>query len=207
MARSSARLSRTAAFPRPCSTTRLSGSSFATPALPLQQLTLVLHSMLTPYFALKQSSLPAIDFNRYVANKDSASVARKIAEESITLLKNSNQTGRGLPLKNLQDLIRTSRLLPRHWRRTDSRSYSRRKRCCSRALRHPQQPQQHHLLRSQERLHRLRLGRLWLGRQSPALREGPALGVHGARAAGGASGRRRWLLCRVRRPFPACRAG
>ncbi|BGP29001.1 hypothetical protein JCM10296v2_000737 [Rhodotorula toruloides] len=61
--------------------------------------------LLTPYFALDQGSLPSIDFNRYVASKDSASVARKIAEESITLLENSNKPGRGLPLKNLQDLI------------------------------------------------------------------------------------------------------
>lgn len=74
---------------------------------PLSGLTHTLYSILTPYFALNQASLPSIDFNRYAASKDSASVARKIAEESITLLKNSNETGRGLPLNKPQDLIRT----------------------------------------------------------------------------------------------------
>ncbi|GAA6027439.1 hypothetical protein JCM8097_007864 [Rhodosporidiobolus ruineniae] len=62
---------------------------------------------LTPYFALNQSSLPVPDYSRYVARKESADLVRKVAEESLTLLKNvrsSNDT-RGLPLKNSRDLL------------------------------------------------------------------------------------------------------
>jgi hypothetical protein len=64
--------------------------------------------MLTPYFALKQDTLPDIDFTRYVAGKDGAAVTKKIAETSITLLKNtrSSNNTRGLPLNKPKDLIR-----------------------------------------------------------------------------------------------------
>ncbi|BGP44923.1 hypothetical protein JCM10450v2_000738 [Rhodotorula kratochvilovae] len=63
--------------------------------------------MLTPYYALNQSSFPSIDFNRWVANTQSADVARKLSEESLTLLKNvrsANDT-RGLPLNKPRDLL------------------------------------------------------------------------------------------------------
>lgn len=63
--------------------------------------------MLTPYYALDQSSLPDVDYNRYVANAWSTEVARKVAEESMTLLKNvrsANDT-RGLPLHKPRDLL------------------------------------------------------------------------------------------------------
>ncbi|GAA5825496.1 hypothetical protein JCM3770_004519 [Rhodotorula araucariae] len=63
--------------------------------------------MLTPYYALNQSSLPSIDFNRWVANSRSADIARKLSVESITLLKNirsANDT-RGLPLNKPRDLL------------------------------------------------------------------------------------------------------
>lgn len=62
--------------------------------------------MLTPYFALDQGSLPPVDYGRYLATKSSADVARKVAEESITLLKNTKKAGLGLPLCKPRDLIR-----------------------------------------------------------------------------------------------------
>jgi hypothetical protein len=64
--------------------------------------------MLTPYFALKQDTLPAVDFTRFVAGEDGAAVTKKIAETSITLLKNtrSSKNARGLPLNKPRDLLR-----------------------------------------------------------------------------------------------------
>ncbi|TNY17462.1 glycoside hydrolase superfamily [Rhodotorula diobovata] len=63
--------------------------------------------MLTPYYALNQSSLPDVDYNRYVANEWSTEIARKVAEESMTLLKNVRSTNdtRGLPLNKPRDLL------------------------------------------------------------------------------------------------------
>ncbi|GAA6009922.1 hypothetical protein JCM11491_000867 [Sporobolomyces phaffii] len=45
--------------------------------------------VLTPYFALKQSALPSVDYTRSVINKTHSSVIRKISASSITLLKNN----------------------------------------------------------------------------------------------------------------------
>ncbi|GAA5953317.1 hypothetical protein JCM8115_000490 [Rhodotorula mucilaginosa] len=60
--------------------------------------------ILTQYFALDQSSLPNIDYDRWVANKTSTIVVREVAEGAITLLKNSNVSGLGLPLQNVRDV-------------------------------------------------------------------------------------------------------
>ncbi|GAA5973751.1 hypothetical protein JCM11641_005117 [Rhodosporidiobolus odoratus] len=63
--------------------------------------------ILTPYFALDQSSLPDIDFDRFVASEDHKQVVRDVAEGSLTLLKNvrSENSTRGLPLNKPKDLI------------------------------------------------------------------------------------------------------
>ncbi|BGP04927.1 hypothetical protein JCM10049v2_000729 [Rhodotorula toruloides] len=61
--------------------------------------------MLVPYFALNQSSLPAVDYDRYVASQETADTARKVAEEGITLLKNNRTSNLGLPLCKPKDLI------------------------------------------------------------------------------------------------------
>lgn len=62
---------------------------------------------LTPYYALDQASLPELDFDRYVSTNESTSVARKLSEESMTLLKNVRSTNdtRGLPLNKPRDLL------------------------------------------------------------------------------------------------------
>ncbi|GAA5934220.1 hypothetical protein JCM3775_006940 [Rhodotorula graminis] len=62
---------------------------------------------LTGYYALDQGSLPSIDFDRWATTNESTSVALKLSQESITLLKNvrsSNDT-RGLPLNKPRDLL------------------------------------------------------------------------------------------------------
>jgi len=75
----------------------------------LQLLTRLLRacSILTPYFALDQASLPKTDFARYVGNDYSTETARKVAEGAITLLKNvrSDNNGLGLPLVKPHDLL------------------------------------------------------------------------------------------------------
>lgn len=63
---------------------------------------------MTQYFALDQSSLPNIDYDRWVANKTSTIVVREVAEGAITLLKNSNVSGLGLPVQNVRDVARES---------------------------------------------------------------------------------------------------
>ncbi|TKA55460.1 hypothetical protein B0A53_02386 [Rhodotorula sp. CCFEE 5036] len=60
--------------------------------------------ILTPWFALDQASLPKIDYKRWVANETSSLVAQEVAEGALTLLKNSNATGFGLPLRNVRDV-------------------------------------------------------------------------------------------------------
>lgn len=62
--------------------------------------------ILTPFYALDQESLPEVDYDRWVANKTSAIVAREVTEGAITLLKNSNETGLGLPIKGVTDVAR-----------------------------------------------------------------------------------------------------
>ncbi|GAA5990954.1 hypothetical protein JCM11641_007444 [Rhodosporidiobolus odoratus] len=63
--------------------------------------------MLTPYFALDQTSLPEIDFTRFVASKAHKQIVRAVAEGSLTLLKNvrSSNESRGLPLDKPEDLV------------------------------------------------------------------------------------------------------
>ena len=63
---------------------------------------------MTQYFALDQSSLPNIDYDGWVANKTSTIVVREVAEGAITLLKNSNVSGLGLPVQNVRDVARES---------------------------------------------------------------------------------------------------
>ncbi|GAA6061711.1 hypothetical protein JCM10212_004943 [Sporobolomyces blumeae] len=65
--------------------------------------------VLTPYFALNQSSLPEVDFSRSVVCDEHSELIRNISAHSITLLKN-NQTLNstfGLPIreKGLRDII------------------------------------------------------------------------------------------------------
>lgn len=62
---------------------------------------------LTGYYALDQGSLPSIDFDRWVSNNESTSVALKLSQESITLLKNVRSTNetRGLPFNQPRDLL------------------------------------------------------------------------------------------------------
>lgn len=64
--------------------------------------------ILTPFLALDQASLPKIDFDRWVANATSERVAREVTEGAITLLKNTNEPSRGLPLKGVRDIARES---------------------------------------------------------------------------------------------------
>jgi len=65
------------------------------------------YSILTPYFALDQASLPKTDFARYVGNDYSTETARKVTEGAITLLKNvrSGNNSHGLPLNKPRDLL------------------------------------------------------------------------------------------------------
>jgi beta-glucosidase len=69
--------------------------------------------ILTPWFALDQASLPKIDYKRWVANETSSLVAQEVAEGALTLLKNSNATGFGLPLRNVRDVARKLQCLSR----------------------------------------------------------------------------------------------
>ncbi|BGP00866.1 beta-glucosidase, glycoside hydrolase family 3 protein [Rhodotorula toruloides] len=63
--------------------------------------------MLTPYFALDQKKLPAVNIQRKILNKKSTQVVLDIAEESITLLKNARtkKDKRGLPLEKPSDIL------------------------------------------------------------------------------------------------------
>lgn len=69
--------------------------------------------ILTPFLALDQASLPEIDFDRWVANTTSERVAREVTEGAITLLKNTNDASRGLPMKGVRDIARESPRDPR----------------------------------------------------------------------------------------------
>ena len=72
-----------------------------------EQLTVCfLSSILTTWYALDQVELPDVDFERYVADQTSKNVARKTLESAITLLKNSNDTDKGLPIGKLHDIAR-----------------------------------------------------------------------------------------------------
>jgi beta-glucosidase len=70
--------------------------------------------ILTPYFALDQASLPSVDIDRYVAAKSTRALIREIAEGSITLLKNTDESTRGLPLNKPKDLLCSSFVLFAH---------------------------------------------------------------------------------------------
>ncbi|BGP29379.1 hypothetical protein JCM10296v2_001118 [Rhodotorula toruloides] len=63
--------------------------------------------MLTPYFALDQKKLPAVDIQRKILNKKSTQVVLDIADESITLLKNARtkKDKCGLPLEKPTDIL------------------------------------------------------------------------------------------------------
>ncbi|GAA5980274.1 hypothetical protein JCM10908_001595 [Rhodotorula pacifica] len=80
------------------------GAAIANGSVPEAILDDKLTRILTPYFALGQSSLPKVDYDRWVANKTSTIVAREVTEGAISLLKNTNVTNLGLPLKNVRDV-------------------------------------------------------------------------------------------------------
>lgn len=61
---------------------------------------------LTTWFALDQAKLPEVDFERYVSDKKSKNVVRKVLESAITLLANSDEAGKGLPIGNVHDIAR-----------------------------------------------------------------------------------------------------
>jgi hypothetical protein len=70
-----------------------------------EQLTVCfLSSILTTWYALDQVELPDVEFERYVADQTSKNVARKTLESAITLLKNSNDTDKGLPIGKPHDI-------------------------------------------------------------------------------------------------------
>lgn len=72
-----------------------------------EQLTVCfLSSILTTWYALDQVELPDVDFERYVADQTLKNVARKTLESAITLLKNSNETDKGLPIGKPHDIAR-----------------------------------------------------------------------------------------------------
>ncbi|GAA6063791.1 hypothetical protein JCM10212_001361 [Sporobolomyces blumeae] len=62
--------------------------------------------ILTPYFALNQTNLPAPDYERYVATKAHAETIRNVSASSITLLKNNKTSSTsGLPFSNPRSVI------------------------------------------------------------------------------------------------------
>ncbi|GAA5936851.1 uncharacterized protein JCM15063_000080 [Sporobolomyces koalae] len=62
--------------------------------------------VLTPYFALKQESLPTTDYTRSVVSKSHSETIRKVSASAITLLKNNRTSSNSaLPFKNPRSVV------------------------------------------------------------------------------------------------------